>query len=392
MSHVRLDSVVTVNPRALGLELSDDASVTFVPMAAVSESTLKVENPEVRPYCEVKKGYTYFSDGDVIVAKITPCYENGKMALATEMPEPTAFGSTEFHVFRATNGLDNRYLFHFLRNPMVQAAGAKKMKGAAGQKRVPADFFKSLNLYLPPLDEQKRIAAILDKVDELRAKRREAIAELDKLVQATFLDMFGDPVTNPKGWPISALEDLIDDKRPITYGILKPGADVLGGIPYVRVVDIKDNRVLVDQLRRTTPEIASQYRRSTLAAGDLLFSIRGHVGRMAINPQEAEGANITQDTARLAVTKCSTPYVQYALATSGMQHFISRRVKGVAVKGINLGDLRKLPIPVPPDQLQKRFTDLVDMIVKQKEDLTAHAESLEQLFAALQHRAFNGDL
>lgn len=98
------------------------------------------------------------------------------------------------------------------------------------------------------------------------------------------------------GWDVHALQELIQPDRPITYGILKPGPDVEDGVPYVRVVDIKNEQVLTDQLRRTTQEIASQYKRSQLIARDLLMSIRGHVGRMAIVPAAGSSANITQDT------------------------------------------------------------------------------------------------
>jgi type I restriction enzyme S subunit len=249
-----------------------------------------------------------------------------------------------------------------------------------------------LEIPLPPLPEQKRIAAILDAADALRAKRRESIEQLDSLVQATFLEMFGDPVTNPKGWLVEPLEQLIQSDRPITYGILKPGLHVEGGVPYIRVVDIKDGQVLVDQLRCTTKEIASQYKRSTIAAGDLLMSIRGHVGRMAIAPVAASGANITQDTARLAFDVVPPQYVMCCLSSQAMQHYMSRRTKGVAVQGINLGDVKKLPIPLPPLDLQTHFASIVESIEQQKARLKAHLAELDTLFASLQSRAFNGEL
>ena len=388
-----IGAVAQVNPK---LAASDrpalDETVSFVPMAAVSEETLRIEVHSQRPFSEVSKGYTAFKRGDILVAKITPCFENGKMALAENLPHKLGFGTTEFHVFRPSPRITGSYLFNLLRAPYIRKAGAIKMKGAAGQRRVPADFFANLQIPLPPLAEQKRIAGILDAADALRAKRREALAQLDTLLQSTFLDMFGDPVTNPMGWEVRPLQQLIQSDRPITYGILKPGPDIEGGVPYVRVVDIQKEQVLTEQLRQTTQEIARQYKRSQLIAGDLLMSIRGHVGRMAIVPLAASEANITQDTARLALSSADPAYVMQCLTTQGMQQHMARRTKGVAVKGINLGDVKEIPIPVPALDLQHRFTAIVESVEQQKTSQRAHLDELDTLFASLQSRAFRGDL
>ena len=388
-----IGAVAQVNPK---LAASDrpalDETVSFVPMAAVSEETLRIEVHSQRPFSEVSKGYTAFKRGDILVAKITPCFENGKMALAENLPHKLGFGTTEFHVFRPSPRITGSYLFNLLRAPYIRKAGAIKMKGAAGQRRVPADFFANLQIPLPPLAEQKRIAGILDAADALRAKRRESLAQLDVLLQSTFLDMFGDPVTNPMGWEVRPLQQLIQSDRPITYGILKPGPDIEGGVPYVRVVDIQKEQVLTEQLRQTTQEIARQYKRSQLIAGDLLMSIRGHVGRMAIVPLAASEANITQDTARLALSSADPAYVMQCLTTQGMQQHMARRTKGVAVKGINLGDVKEIPIPVPALDLQHRFTAIVESVEQQKTSQRAHLDELDTLFASLQSRAFRGDL
>jgi type I restriction enzyme S subunit len=133
--------------------------------------------------------------------------------------------------------LNGRYLFQLLKRPDVRTEGAGKMKGAAGQRRVPAEFFGSLQIPLPPLDEQKRIAAILDAADALRTKRRESLAQLDALLQSTFLTLFGDPVENPMGWPQSELGDLVADDDRINYGVVQPGDERPGGRPLIRVGD-----------------------------------------------------------------------------------------------------------------------------------------------------------
>ncbi len=151
--------------------LSDEGVASFLPMAAVSEDGL-IAFEEERPVREVRKGYTYFERGDVLVAKITPCFENGKATRTSALRKPFGFGSTEFHVLRAGNEIDPSYLFHMIWNSKFRTVGMNNMTGSAGQKRVPADFLKRLEIPLPPLPEQRRIAAILDKADALRRKRR----------------------------------------------------------------------------------------------------------------------------------------------------------------------------------------------------------------------------
>ncbi|MBY5585829.1 restriction endonuclease subunit S [Rhizobium leguminosarum] len=277
---------------------------------------------------------------------------------------------------------DLKYVCHFLLFADIPSAGYSRHY----------KFLKRLQIPLPPLDEQKRIAAILDKADQLRQKRRQAIALLDSLTQSIFLEMFGDPISNPRGFAVKELQEIVDPDRKITYGILMPGPDVPDGVPYVRVVDMRDGLVVVDQLRRTTSEIAQEYRRSSLRAGDLLISIRGHVGRLAVTPPECGGANITQDTARLAIAGAHPHYVSALLSASEAQHWMAQRTKGVAVRGINLGDLKKFPVMLPAISEQNDFARQVEQKLKVLQLKEAQLNSSESLFCSLQHRAFTGQL
>ncbi len=137
---------------------------SFVPMANVSRGGIRaITTEESRQVGELLKGFTPFVDRDVLVAKITPCFENGKIAHA-RISKRQGFGSTEFHVIRpASQRLDDRYLFHFLRQPRIRIEGERRMTGSAGQRRVPKAYLESLEIPMPPIAEQRRIAAILDK-------------------------------------------------------------------------------------------------------------------------------------------------------------------------------------------------------------------------------------
>ena len=346
--------------------------------------------PEIVAGSKIGSSKKAVSPNDVMLSRIVPHIRRAWVVSPDRGHRQIASG--EWILFRSTKAWP-AYLRWVLVGDDFHAAFMQTVSGVGGSllRARPAEVFK-IRIPLPPLPEQKRIAAILDAADVLRAKRRESIEQLDSLTQATFLEMFGDPVTNPKGWSLEPIERIIQKDRPITYGILKPGPEVDGGVPYIRVVDIKEGRVLVDQLRCTSKEIALQYKRSTIAVGDLLMSIRGHVGRMAIAPESVVGANITQDTARLALDAIPPQYVMQCLSLPSMQHYMSKRTKGMAVRGINLGDVKILPIPLPPLALQARFASIVESIEHQKAQLQSHLAELDALFSSLQSRAFNGEL
>lgn len=285
--------------------------------------------------------------------------------------------------------LDSKFLYYWLKSKTGFLQG---LGNGATFKEISKATVERIEIPLPPLNEQRRIAAVLDKSDTLRRKRKRALELLDGLKQSIFLEMFGDPLRNAKDFPVTELETVVSPSRRITYGILKPGPNIPDGIPYIRVLDIQNDRINVADLKRTSLDIASEYKRSTLKSGDLLISIRGHVGRMAIVPPECEGANITQDTARLAINGANTEFVKAQLETESARHWMFRRTKGAAVKGINLGDLRQFPLMVPALNFQNEFA-LKLQAAKQllAKNLVQHAH-LEAVFNSLQHRAFSGEL
>ena len=290
---------------------------------------------------------------------------------------------------RARRGLDDRYLWHWLTG--IVPILAAKSKGATF-KQVNREDIGELTLELPSLGEQRRIAEVLDRAEALRAKRRAALAQLDTLTQSIFLEMFGDPIANPNGFPVSSMAELIDPRRPISYGILMPGPDQERGVPYVRVVDMKDGGIEMSGIRKTTSSISREFRRSLLKPGDLLMSIRGHVGRFAVVPPELDGGNITQDTARLAVVGASPVFVRECLRTEAFQRWMKKHTKGVAVRGINLGDVKLMPIIMPPKATQEKFSREAQTIGRLRLKQRAALAELDTLFASLQHRAFRGEL
>lgn len=355
------------------------ANLTKLNAAYISDTPRKLTRAGL-----VSCGAKLLPAGSVLLSSRAPI---GHVAInARSMATNQGFKSLVPHV----DSLDAKYLYYFLRS---NTAYLQSLGNGATFKEISKATVSRVEIPLPEIEEQRRIAGILDQADTIRAKRRHAFAHLESLTQSIFREMFGDPPASSPGIAVDPLHVWVDPDRPITYGILKPGLDQEDGVPYVRVTDMKDRGIDLRGIRRTSSKIAHEYRRSTLQSGDLIMSIRGHVGRFASVPPELSGANITQDSARLAVKDPdAASYVRAAMESPSMQHWMARRTRGAAVKGINLGDLRELPLPVPSSERLRLFASRVGRVDAQLALVQRALDADNELFASLQARAFRGEL
>jgi len=187
---VSFEDVLEINPSKPPKDIvPPDTSVAFVPMPAVDAVSGEITEPEIRPISEVRKGYTAFRNDDVIFAKITPCMENGKAAVARNLLNNLGFGSTEFIVFRSKGAILPDYLYHYIRQESYRKLAESNMTGSVGQKRVPKDFVQNSFIPLPSLPEQHRIVSAiealfarldatnekLDRVPEIMKKFRQSV-------------------------------------------------------------------------------------------------------------------------------------------------------------------------------------------------------------------------
>jgi type I restriction enzyme S subunit len=203
-SHLKkLGEIAEINPRRKVIARADDILTSFVPMEAVNEVLGAVTQVIAKPFSKVKKGYTYFENGDVIFAKITPCMQNGKHAVVDSLIDGFGFGSTEFHVVRASKEVLPEWIHYFLRRKETLDAAIRTFTGAVGQQRVPTSFLENLELPVPPLDEQRQIVARLKaqlaEVETARQAARGQVRDADLLQQcvsqAAFDELDSDAAT-----------------------------------------------------------------------------------------------------------------------------------------------------------------------------------------------------
>ena len=241
---------------------------------------------------------------------------------------------------------------------------------------------------LPQIEEQRRIAAVLQGY----ATALDSLHNLEISARTLRKSLLFDSAEAIRKNRSVTLESVVADGRPITYGIVKPGLPFQGGIPVIKVRDFPDGVVLEDDLLLTSPEIEKDYKRSRLLPGDLLFSIRGTVGRMAFVPETLEGAQITQDTARLTIGSNFDPrYVRYMLESPNAVSQVKANTMGLAVQGINLGDLRKVTIPACDLDQQVDLANELDEISQGIRSVINRTNHTLRQFAAARENVLMGE-
>ncbi|WP_170165772.1 restriction endonuclease subunit S [Terracoccus luteus] len=282
--------------------------------------------------------------GDVLIGRLNP--RKARIALVDRHMPGATIASTEFAALRP-HSVDTRFLLYVLQSESTRQRLDSLVKSVTrSHQRVDAAEITHLPVPLPRTEEQRRIANFLDDqiglIDLLISERRRQIGLVKERVRAGLEEVLVSDTADTV-----PLQKLTDPARPVQYGIVLPGPDFPGGVPIVKGGDVAAHRMSRDELNRTSPEIEAGYPRSRLVGGDILIAIRGSVGELAVVPSELDGANITQDAARIAPFQCDPRWLRWVLATPTVQGAIQRMVTGATVKGINIGDLRRVLIPTP---------------------------------------------
>ena len=447
-----IGEIADVNPRVDKASIPDDLPVSFVPMPAVGAGDGSIRVEETRAAGEVKKGFTAFLEGDVLFAKITPCMENGKMAVVPALINGYGFGSTEFHVLRPKQGMDAKYLYYYVSSQTFRSEAERHMTGAVGQRRVPTTYLKECKIPVAPLDQQKRIVAEIEKqfsrLDQAVANlkrvkanlKRYKAAVLKAAVEGRLVETEAElarragrsyetgeqllqriletrrskwqgkgkykeptaPDTTdlpelPEGWVWATAEQLTDENRAITYGVIKLGEPVDGGVPVLRSSDVRQLRIDLDDVKRISPEIAEDYRRTFLKGGEVVMTVRGTLGGIAVVPSQCNGFNVSREVAMLALVDPKMgQLVALFVASAPLENWLMRRAKGIAYTGINIETLKALPIPVPPmaehscivAEVERRLSLLRETEVQ----VDVNLQRAERLRQSILSRAFSGGL
>ncbi len=448
-AEVRVADVCAVNPR--DGHLDDEVEVTFVPMAAVSEVTGTIERPEVRKTQDVRKGFTSFVDEDVIFAKITPCMENGKSAVATGLLNGRGYGSTEFVVLRSKGGINPSFLHRFVRQDAYRREARGTMQSGVGQARVPKEFIENTTLMLPPLPEQKRIVARLDALQARSRAAREALAEvpalLDTFRQSMLAAAFRGDLTaewrakNPDVEPASKLleriraerktrwekanpkkkyvepEPVDDSELPelpegwawasgevvttmITDGTHQPPPRTDAGVPFIGITDVVGGHV---DWRSVSKWVSDETHRLLTAngrlpvPGDVLYTTVGATYGTAFPVPDARKFVFQRHIAHLRpIGAVLSNFLLHQM--NGPQCFdqAKRGARGGAQPTVNLGVLREMRLAVCGRAEQQEIVRLVDHALANLAswaDVSREAgKALDTLDQSILARAFRGEL
>jgi type I restriction enzyme, S subunit len=413
-----------VNPRSNRLRtLRSEDEVSFIPMEAVGEyGGLDLE--QTRAIADVGSGYTEFEDGDVVVAKITPCFENGKGALAAGLVNGVAFGTTELHVLRPTALLDRRFLFYFTMSRLFRSTGEGEMYGAGGQKRVPPEFCENVRVPLPSMDEQRAIADFLDRetarIDTLLTKKRTLLERLKEkrtaLISRTVTGGLPpeaaraagfdpNPKLKPSGiewlgevpehWDISRIKYVarIESGHTPSRSVDEYWIDCtipwvsLNDSGYLRTHDyISDTVYCINELG-----LANSSAR-ILPPGAVVFSRDATVGLCAITTRPM--AVSQHFIAYICGSRLLPEYLLASLHVMG-QHLVGLSL-GATISTIGMDDIRSLSCAVPPYKEQEAIVSFLSSAKTQLDRMASQVETavdrLQEYRTALITAAITGEV
>ncbi len=381
-----------VEPVATWNPLRDEPEDTFfyVDLSAVDQELKQITGAREVICAEApSRARQIVRAGDILVSTVRPNL-NGVAKVTEELDSATA--STGFCVLRPNSALlDSSFLFHWVKSPQFVSDMVNKATGAS-YPAVSDKIVMASPMPFVSVTEQRRIAAILDQVDALRAKRREALAQLDSLTQSIFIEMFGDPTINPKGMKVVRLADVTTR---ITDGVHQKPNYTDDGVPFISVKDITTGVLKFERCKFISEDDHKKYTKRCRAEYlDILYTKVGATyGRPALVDTDREFSLYVSVCLIKPKREVIDPFfLNAALGTSAIKKQADNRIKGIGVPDLHLDQIQNFIIPLPTFDEQQRFADRVATIQKQKTKYLLSVMEIESLFESLQSRAFRGEL
>jgi type I restriction enzyme S subunit len=346
----------------------------------------------------VKRQEQYITSGDMLMSTANSWNLVGKLSWVPQLSYEATAGGFISILRPDPKIVAPRFLYHWATSPMTQDAFRNCGRQTTNISNLSFARALALEVPLPPLEEQKRIAAVLDKADALRRKRQEALRLTDDFLRSTFLDMFGDPEQH--GWTMQTVADLLAP-RPNAIRTGPFGSQLLhsefvdSGIAVLGIDNAVQNEFRWGKPRFISEEKYEQLRRYTVHPGDVIITIMGTVGRCAIVPADIPTAINTKHLCCLTLdrSKCLPEFLHtYFLTHPIARRYFGQSAKGAIMDGLNMGLIKALPVPKVPLHLQQRFSDIAKQVQKTALQSAQASQKSETLFSALQQRAFSGQL
>lgn len=381
----------------------------FNPKETIKKGTVakKIAMDKLRPFCRDIPEYELapftggakFRNGDTIMARITPCLENGKTAKVNVLETgEVGFGSTEFLVFRANKNItDEDYLYYLVCSPIVRDIAIKSMIGSSGRQRVQTDVVQNIEIDLPSLGNQKRIGNLLRSLDDKIEQNNKINANLEQQAQALFKAWFVDfePFGGkmPEDWQEIPLEKLCEvvtkGTTPTTLG--KPFTEQ--GVNFIKGESIQENHTFdLQKMSHISDETNQLLKRSIIYSDDILFTIAGTLGRFAMVDEDLLPANTNQAVCiiRSSSERVSPIFLYSFFIGNWHNEFYAKRVQQAVQQNLSLGTIKSLPILIPPSKELGVYCDLLGPILKQVKQNEIENRRLTMLRNVLLPRLMSG--
>lgn len=344
----------------------------------------------------VKRDEQYLREGDVLVSSANSWNLVGKCCYIPGLDYASSFGGFVSVLRALVSDLEPRYLFRWFSSPRIQTTVRSFGQQTTNIANLNLGRCLELKIPFPPLAEQRRIADILDRAEALRARRRAALAQLDSLTQAIFLEMFGDPALNSAGWEVVSLGDVMADGP--QNGLYKHSSAYGQGTKILRIDAFYDGVVTDVAALKRVLVTSDEQELYALRAGDVVINRVNSiefVGKCALIPDVPERIIFESNMMRVHFSekRCDPRFIVELLQTPFIKAQIRKRAKqAINQASINQTDVRSLTSPLPPVHLQTEFAHRAAAVERLKTTQRAHMAELDALFSSLQHRAFRGEL